>query len=466
MSTRITARNAFAIAIGLLLVCAVLIYSTLADFANSERRVNHTQQVRELLGETESDIASAARARLIYVFNGDDDSLAQYQRSVAQIPIVLKQLRQLTADNPTQQLYCARLENSVNTRIQLWEKSVALKKSGAREAAGQPQMTRQSVEFANDIVAVTRAMRAEESRLLEQRTARAHLHFMVLLAVVFVTFSSAVLLLVWHYRLLRAELHAREQAEESAGKAAAAALESERKANQAERAALASREAARRLNTRLLQLRDDERRKFSRELHDSLGQYLAATKMLLSSLAAGNDTDPRYAECIKLLDQSIKETRTISHLLHPPGLDEAGFSSAARWYAEEFAKRSGLELKINVPEPPSRMSPELELALFRVLQEGLTNIHRHSKSKSAEVSFDITPEQATLLIADHGVGVPTDVLDRFNISGTSGVGLAGMRERIRELGGRFEVESNDRGTRVRVTVSLVQVQALAADVNR
>jgi signal transduction histidine kinase len=187
--------------------------------------------------------------------------------------------------------------------------------------------------------------------------------------------------------------------------------------------------------------------------------------MVVSSLATERNGDARYAECIALLDRAIRETRTISHLLHPPGLDEAGFSSAAKWYAEEFAKRSGLELKIDIPEPPKRMPPELELALFRVLQEALTNIHRHSKSKSAEVSLDMTPEQAALLIADHGVGVPQDVLERFNFSGTSGVGLAGMRERIRELGGRFEVESTGGGTRVRVTVPLVQGQAFAADQN-
>lgn len=465
MSTSVTARNAFGSAIGLLLVCAILVYSTLETFARSEHRVSHTQQVRELLGEAESDIASAARARLVYVFNGDGDSLAQYQTSVAQIPIVLRELRQLTADNPVQQNNCNRLETAVNTRIQLWEESIALKKSGVPERAGQPEMTRQSVEFANNIVAVTRAMGAEESRLLQQRKARAHWHFLVLIGVLAVTFSSAIMLLLWHYRLLRAELLAREVAEQDTRKAAAAARDSEHRANEAQNAALASREAARRLSTHLLQLRDDERRRFSRELHDSIGQYLAAAKMVVSLLDAERNGDARYGECIQLLDRAIGETRTISHLLHPPGLDEAGFASAAKWYAEEFAKRSGLELKIDIFEPPKRMLPQLELALFRVLQEALINIHRHSKSKSAEVSFAINPEQASLLIGDYGVGVPQDVLERFNFSGTSGVGLAGMRERIRELGGRFEVESDARGTRIRVTVPLIQKHAFAADQN-
>ena len=450
-----TAKIAFAIAIGLLLVCALLVYSTLTNFSKSERAVEQSQKVRELLGKTESDIATAARLRLIYVLNGDSESYAQYEQSVLQIPVVLKELRQTTADNPVQQENCDRLDAAVNTRIQLWEKSVALRRSGAPEPAGQPQMTRQSLEFANDIVAVTHAMGSEESRLLKVRTQAAHLHFVWAVAVIVVTFTAAVLLLLWQYKLLRSELRARDQAE-------TLAVESEKKAHQAERAALASREAIGQLSARLLKLQDDERRRFSRELHDSIGQYLAATKMMLSTLENNHENDSRYAECVKLLDQSIKEIRTLSHLLHPPGLDEAGFSAAAKWYAEEFGKRSGLELKLDIPEFPERLPPVLELALFRVLQESLTNIHRHAKSKSADVSFQVIAGEATLAIADHGRGIPNEVLDRFRVAGTSGVGLGGMRERVRELGGRFEVESGSGGTRVRVTVPLKQFGKAAA----
>jgi signal transduction histidine kinase len=456
MSSSGTAKAAFAIAIGLLLVCAVLVYSTLTNFMRSERAVEHTQQVRELLGEAESDIATAARIRLIYVLNGDNDSLAQYEQSVAQIPVVLKNLRQLTADNPVQQSNCDRLEAAVNSRIQLWEKSVALRRAGVPEVAGQPQMTRLSLEFANDIVGVTHAMGAEENRLLKERSESASIHFILAIAVIVVTFTAAVLLLLWHYKLLRSELQAREQAEEDASKAAAAAVESGKKAHAAEHAALASREAVGQLSARLLKLQDDERRRFSRELHDSIDQYLAATKMTLASLATTHENDPRYAECIKLLDQSIKEIRTLSHLLHPPGLDEAGFSAAARWYAEEFGKRSGLQLQLDIPELPERLPSALELALFRVLQESLTNIHRHAKSKSAEVSFQVIAGQAMLAVTDHGHGIANEVLDRFKIAGSSGVGLGGMRERVRELGGNFEVESSHNGTCVRVTVPLVQ----------
>jgi len=278
-----------------------------------------------------------------------------------------------------------------------------------------------------------------------------------------VTFVAAVLLLLWHYRLLRDELHARERAQKIAAAAANTAVEAERKAHGSEAAALASQNAARRLNARLLQLRDDERRKFSRELHDSIGQYLAAAKMMLESSSNKRETDPRHAECVNLLDQAIKETRTISHLLHPSGLDEVGFTIAATSYAEGFAQRSGLQLDIRISEPAKRLPREVEIALFRVLQEALTNIHRHSKSACAEVTFEPAPENVELKIRDTGVGIPKDILDRFHSSSTSGVGLAGMRERIRELGGKFEVESSNEGTCVCVVVPLTADQAFAAD---
>ncbi len=462
MSSRFKAAIAFVIAIGLLLACAVLVYGTLANFAESESSVFRTHQVQELLAETESAIASAARARLTYVFSGDEDALAQYQRFAARIPVVLKELREKTHDNPVQQGHCDELERLVNDRVQLWEKSVALKKSGLPAPAGQPEMTRQSVVFADEIVSVTRAMGAEESRLLQLSTASARVHFLLAIVLLVVSFAAAVLLLIWHYRLLGDELRAREQAEAAASGAAKAAMDAEHKAHASEKAAHVSHEAARRLSTRLLQLQDDERRKFSRELHDSIGQYLAATKMVLASLAAGNEGDRRYTECLNLLDESLKEIRTISHLLHPPGLDEAGFTAAAKWYAEGFAKRSGVELEINIAEPPNRLPRDVEIALFRVLQESLTNIHRHSKSSSAAIVFTAAPDHAALSITDFGLGIPKDVLDRFRLSGTSGVGLAGMRERIRELRGAFEVESSNTGTCVQVTVPLAAGRAAVA----
>jgi signal transduction histidine kinase len=162
------------------------------------------------------------------------------------------------------------------------------------------------------------------------------------------------------------------------------------------------------------------------------------------------------------VDRSLREIRTISHLLHPSGLEEAGFSSAARWYAEEFANRSGIQLQIEIEDLTMRLPREVELALFRVLQEALANMHRHSNSRSADVSFQADAEQLILTISDHGVGMPKEVLDQFRSSGTAGVGLAGMRERVRELGGNLELESSSAGTSLRVTIPVRQELAQAA----
>ena len=462
MSSLLKARAAFIIAIGLLLACALIVYGTDNGFLANVQMVEHTQHVEVLLGETESAIAFAARARLSYVFSGDGQSLTQYQLAVSKIGVELAELRRSTIDNPTQQSNCDRLERVVNDRIQIWEKSVALKQSGLLETPGQTELTRQSVASADEIIGVTEQMRAEESQLLEQRQAKARLSYFWSRAIRVTSFVTAVLLLFWHYRLVRGNLKARQLAEQEARAAAVQASEAEIKARESEMAAIASDGAARHLSARLLQLQDEERRRLARELHDSTGQYLAAAKMVLASLSIGHEADKSYAECMRLLDRSLQEVRTISHLLHPSGLEEAGFPSAARWYAEEFAKRSGIELNVDLPNLSSRLPRDVEIALFRILQEALGNIHRHSKSASAEISLKPNPREVQLTIKDSGVGIRAEVLDRFRNAGNSGVGLAAMRERVRELRGTFELESNGNGTLLRVSVPVPEQIALAA----
>jgi len=200
MSGILKARIAFVIAIGLLLACALIVYGTDRGFLANVELVQHTQNVEVLLGQTESVIASAARARLTYVFSGDVQALAQYQQSLSGIHIQLAELRRSTSDNPLQQANCNQLETLVNERIQVWEKSVALKKSGAPVAPGQPDLTRQSVAFADEIIAVTQRMRAAESRLLQQRQIAVKMSYFVARAIRITTFITAVLLLFWHYR--------------------------------------------------------------------------------------------------------------------------------------------------------------------------------------------------------------------------------------------------------------------------
>jgi len=213
--------------------------------------------------------------------------------------------------------------------------------------------------------------------------------------------------------------------------------------------------ALRRLSARLLRVQDEERRRIARELHDSLGQYLTAAKINLDVLASSNGDGAVYLrEAQHLIDRAISDTRTLSHLLHPPLLDEAGFASAARWYVEGFGKRCGIAVTLEISEL-ERFSSETETALFRILQEALTNVHRHSGSRSVEVHLSRNASSVVLSVQDHGKGIPQETLARFQKDGTNvGVGLAGMHERVKELGGRFAIESSPNGTHLRATVPI------------
>jgi len=215
-------------------------------------------------------------------------------------------------------------------------------------------------------------------------------------------------------------------------------------------------EALRKLSGRLLGIQDQERRRIARELHDSLGQYLAGLKIaieMMISRSAGKD--PLLVECTDILDKAIAETRTLSHLLHPPLLDEAGFSSAASWFVTGFSQRSGIPVSLDFPPDLPRLPQAIEIALFRILQESLTNVHRHSRATSAEIKLDADAEQVTIEIRDYGRGVPKHILQQLAGEGSKlGVGLAGMRERIHELGGVFEVTSDASGTAIRASIPL------------
>jgi PAS domain S-box-containing protein len=217
-------------------------------------------------------------------------------------------------------------------------------------------------------------------------------------------------------------------------------------------------DAARQLSGRILTLQDDERRRIARELHDSLGQYLVSIKInldLLSGMVEETQETVIVSECLKAVEECLSETRTISHLLHPPLLDEAGFASAARWFVEGFAKRSGLQVNLDIPPDLGRLNRDVETTLFRILQEALTNVHRHSGGSMVRITLLLDAEQVQLQIADDGKGIPEEQLCRLkeNDSAT-GVGLAGMRERVRELGGWLAISSVVPGTTITVTIPI------------
>jgi len=209
-------------------------------------------------------------------------------------------------------------------------------------------------------------------------------------------------------------------------------------------------EGLRDLTARLMQLQDDERRRIARELHDSVGQTLAALSMNLSAIESDvkrlNQTTKTIADSAALVQDMNKEVRTISHLLHPPLLDEAGLVSALRWYIDGFTQRSQIAVELEIPEDFGRLSRELETGIFRTVQECLTNIHRHSGSSTARICLIRLDHEVRLQIKDHGVGIPGDKLEEMALSATPGVGLRGMRERLRQLGGTLEIGCDRGGT--------------------
>jgi signal transduction histidine kinase len=224
--------------------------------------------------------------------------------------------------------------------------------------------------------------------------------------------------------------------------------------------------ALRKLSARLMRVQDEERRRIARELHDGLGQWLAAAQINvdMALTRSGGTLLPMLRETRKLIDHAVCSIRSMSYLLHPPLLDEAGFEAAAHWFIDGFAKRSAISITTNFSQPDSstadesktpRMPEPVELALFRALQEGLTNAYRHSASPRVEVSFQRLPDRAVLEVQDFGRGLPQAVIDRFERTGAgSGVGLAGIRERINELGGDFIISSTSSGTTLQSTVPL------------
>jgi len=213
------------------------------------------------------------------------------------------------------------------------------------------------------------------------------------------------------------------------------------------------------LTQRLLKVQDEERRKIARDLHDSTGQTLSALKMSILLLQQSCKQDsPKLAlvsEVEALADQALEEIRTMSYLLHPPLLDEVGFACAAEWYIEGFSKRSGINVKANIANSRERLPRSMEVALFRVLQESFTNVHRHSGASEASINFSRQGEAVILEVRDFGKGIPEERLRLLRaVNADTGVGLAGMRERVRELNGELEIESDARGTSMRATVPL------------
>jgi signal transduction histidine kinase len=219
-------------------------------------------------------------------------------------------------------------------------------------------------------------------------------------------------------------------------------------------------EALRQLSGRLLRLQDEERRRIARELHDTTGQSLAGLAMNLTLV---KDSAPKLSpkaraclsESLELAEKCSREIRTLAYLLHPPLLEEVGLGSALQWFVDGYTQRTGIDVDWEIPPQLGRLPGDVELALYRVVQEGLTNIHLHSGSKKAQICLKCRPDQVLLTVADEGRGLPPGLRERGGRRGAKlGVGISGMRERIRQLGGQFEIISGSKGTTLNVIVPL------------
>jgi len=220
-------------------------------------------------------------------------------------------------------------------------------------------------------------------------------------------------------------------------------------------------ECLRELTTRTLKLQDDQARRIARELHDSAGQYLAAIQMNLSALERDSSSlttlqAKRISDSIEMVTCCTSEIRTMSYLLHPPLLDEMGLPTALAGYADGFAERSGIRVELDITKDFERLPTDSETGLFRIVQQSLANIHRHSGSRVAKVTIRQDPEGITLKISDEGCGIAPELLKEIN-SGTGliGVGMAGMRERTRIMKGQFHVSSSLKGTIIEISLPFI-----------
>jgi len=213
----------------------------------------------------------------------------------------------------------------------------------------------------------------------------------------------------------------------------------------------------REFSRRLSQSQDDERRRIARELHDGTGQKLAVLSMNLALVenqagVPGADFHKVLSECSTITRDISEEIRTLSYLLHPPLLDECGLESALQMYLRGINRREGLAVDLQMPPRLKRMTEEAELAIFRIVQASLTNIHLHSGSNKANVKIAYVPGGLGITISDRGRGIPSAVLSRSSVGKGVGVGIVGMKERLKHLGGQLEIESSHRGTKVKAII--------------
>ncbi len=423
MRRALNPRVIFLCAVALLVISASASAWIIYKLYESEKWVRHTFDIQLHLASIESALSQASRARTLFDNSGDPQFLKEFADSRAEALDELAEVRSLTADNSDEQRRCDELEIDIIGRMDAAARGIDLAKSGHGDVMSEAKVTSDVVEWAIRSATIIDDMDHSEDILLRQRTALMDRLFRLILTALLITFLLSIGLIWEHYRRLASELKQRTLAEER----------------------------AQNLSVQILRAQDDERRRISRELHDGLGQNLTAAKMIADSLLGGPANENTINDLGAILDDSLTSIRTMSYLLHPPLLDEVGLASAAQWFIDGFSKRSGIAVNFGIRGTKRRLSPVVELTLFRILQESLTNIQRHSKSSGADVSLDFDDNRVGLKIQDHGVGIAPDRLEELGTNGNqAGFGLAGMKQRAREQGGTFKISSNERGTAITV----------------
>ena len=278
-------------------------------------------------------------------------------------------------------------------------------------------------------------MRESEDHLLASRTDLSRSLFAATIGILVISLALSALMFWIHYSLLSDELGERKSAENR----------------------------LRQLSGQLMRVQDEERKRFARELHDGLGQDIVAAKISADILLDRYPRDRDISELSGMLQNSLSQTRAISYLLHPPLLEEVGLASAVEWLIEGYTKRTGVVVAFQVPQQADRLPRNLELTLFRILQEALTNVYRHSKSAKADVSIQIQNNEVRLHVRDYGKGIPEHTLSSLDDGNHVGVGLSGMKERVREVGGQLEIKSDRNGTQIDARMPIVAEVQLPAD---
>jgi signal transduction histidine kinase len=428
-----------------ILALAAVAYFTERGIVRSRDGVVHTYQVRSQLNDLQLEVTRAESDETRYLLAGEKAELPRFRQESELALQTVEALGRLTKDNVHEQERLGQLTKILGAGPSLIH-GQPQEQQNELAAQSSPGILKREDEI-NDrhkrIDSLVRNMQDEEETLLDQRLRSWDYLFKRNVFMLGLTFAIVTLMLAYNVGLLMSEVTRTKIKEKKVRDNA---------------------QSYRLMSAKILELQDSERRRIARELHDSVGQYLAGLKINLSQLEAGvrGDAPKMIRETIELTDYAIQEVRTISHLLHPPLLEELGFLPAAHWYIDEYGKRSQVKVSLFVDETIKRLPRDVEIALFRVLQETLTNVYRHAAAQCVDVRILRQQGYVSLIVADDGKGIPHEVLARFREGAASGIGLAGMRERLAEFGGEIRVESSSGGS---VVQALIPINASAASQN-